>query len=103
MQPHHVSISLTIIFYSTDKFLPSCRCKHQFCYICGAKWKTCTCQQWQDAHLQERLRQEEQAAMFGRPEHAEHLHRLEMRARYLAFRVELQRVMREAYYNFFQL
>lgn len=21
----------------------TCRCKHQFCYVCGAQWKTCRC------------------------------------------------------------
>jgi hypothetical protein len=22
----------------------SCRCKHEFCYLCAARWKTCSCQ-----------------------------------------------------------
>ncbi|KDQ60387.1 hypothetical protein JAAARDRAFT_32782 [Jaapia argillacea MUCL 33604] len=24
----------------------TCRCQTQFCYLCSAKWKTCTCSQW---------------------------------------------------------
>jgi hypothetical protein len=22
----------------------SCRCKHEFCYLCASRWKTCSCQ-----------------------------------------------------------
>ncbi|OSD06030.1 hypothetical protein PYCCODRAFT_1070477 [Trametes coccinea BRFM310] len=29
----------------------TCRCRHQFCYVCTAKWKTCTCAQWDEARL----------------------------------------------------
>lgn len=29
-----------------------CRCGHQFCYVCGMKWKTCNCPQWEEARLQ---------------------------------------------------
>ncbi|KAI1214747.1 uncharacterized protein F4807DRAFT_466226 [Annulohypoxylon truncatum] len=29
----------------------TCRCKHEFCYTCGAKWKTCECRLWQEARL----------------------------------------------------
>ncbi|KAF2686026.1 hypothetical protein K458DRAFT_363583 [Lentithecium fluviatile CBS 122367] len=28
-----------------------CRCLHQFCYLCGARWKTCKCSQFDEAHL----------------------------------------------------
>jgi hypothetical protein len=35
-----------------------CRCSHQFCYICGATWKTCQCQQWTDRNLQRVLNAE---------------------------------------------
>ncbi|KAK6003351.1 hypothetical protein QM012_001196 [Aureobasidium pullulans] len=59
----------------------TCRCKHQFCYICGAKWKTCFCQQWQEAHLQERLRQEEQDAVLQPPPPRNNLELFEMRLR----------------------
>ncbi|KAI1390837.1 uncharacterized protein F4822DRAFT_394597 [Hypoxylon trugodes] len=27
----------------------SCRCRHEFCYICGAPWKTCGCDQFDTA------------------------------------------------------
>ncbi|KAI0834636.1 hypothetical protein F5Y06DRAFT_306679 [Hypoxylon sp. FL0890] len=32
----------------------TCRCGHQFCYICGAQWKTCLCQHWDEARLLQR-------------------------------------------------
>lgn len=67
----------------------SCRCKHQFCYVCGAKWKTCACQQWQEDHLQERLRQEEQQGYRRRQENLE---LLELRLRRIAR--EFRRLMR---------
>ncbi|KEQ71256.1 hypothetical protein M436DRAFT_65408 [Aureobasidium namibiae CBS 147.97] len=33
----------------------TCRCGHQFCYVCGAPWKTCGCQQWSERNLQQIL------------------------------------------------
>ena len=24
----------------------TCRCRHEFCYLCGRKWKDCPCPQW---------------------------------------------------------
>ncbi|QDS77994.1 hypothetical protein FKW77_002216 [Venturia effusa] len=32
----------------------SCKCGHQFCYLCGARWKTCTCVQFEEERLLER-------------------------------------------------
>ncbi|KAF5700677.1 arylsulfatase [Fusarium mundagurra] len=29
----------------------SCRCGHQFCYLCGRQWRTCNCPQWDERHL----------------------------------------------------
>ncbi|KAI1798044.1 hypothetical protein LXA43DRAFT_1070170 [Ganoderma leucocontextum] len=29
----------------------TCRCKTQFCYRCSARWKTCTCPQWEEPDL----------------------------------------------------
>ncbi|RMZ13379.1 hypothetical protein D0862_02334 [Hortaea werneckii] len=35
----------------------SCRCGFQFCYVCGARWKTCDCPQAHEARLYARARQ----------------------------------------------
>lgn len=32
----------------------SCLCKHDFCYRCGEKWKTCRCPVWDEDRLLER-------------------------------------------------
>jgi IBR domain, a half RING-finger domain len=29
----------------------TCRCNTQFCYLCAARWKTCTCDQWNERRL----------------------------------------------------
>lgn len=29
----------------------TCRCRTQFCYLCAAPWKTCTCTQWDENRL----------------------------------------------------
>ncbi|KAK1749605.1 hypothetical protein QBC47DRAFT_333427 [Echria macrotheca] len=29
----------------------TCRCSAQFCYLCGERWKTCRCDQWQEDRL----------------------------------------------------
>ncbi|POR37265.1 Uncharacterized protein TPAR_02531 [Tolypocladium paradoxum] len=30
---------------------PACLCRAQFCYLCGERWKTCRCPQWEERHL----------------------------------------------------
>ncbi|KIJ15353.1 hypothetical protein PAXINDRAFT_77424 [Paxillus involutus ATCC 200175] len=32
-------------------FHMTCRCKTEFCYLCQALWKTCTCPQWDEERL----------------------------------------------------
>lgn len=32
-------------------FSTSCRCRHEFCYQCVAKWKTCKCPNWDERHI----------------------------------------------------
>ncbi|KAF8603831.1 hypothetical protein BDV93DRAFT_441617 [Ceratobasidium sp. AG-I] len=29
----------------------TCRCRHEFCYICAEQWKNCTCPQWDEDRL----------------------------------------------------
>ncbi|OJD21929.1 hypothetical protein ACJ73_06728 [Blastomyces percursus] len=35
----------------------TCRCRAQFCYLCGTEWKNCKCEQWDDDRLIERGQQ----------------------------------------------
>ena len=28
-----------------------CRCGAEFCYVCGLRWKTCVCEQWDERNL----------------------------------------------------
>lgn len=32
----------------------SCRCRAEFCYICGERWKTCNCPHWYEDHVFDR-------------------------------------------------
>ncbi|KAK7053521.1 RBR-type E3 ubiquitin transferase [Favolaschia claudopus] len=32
-------------------FHMTCRCRTEFCYVCAARWKNCTCPQWDEARL----------------------------------------------------
>ena len=54
---HDVSFT-TRAFRTEDAILTNlitrCRCGYQFCYLCGGKWKTCTCENWQERRLLER-------------------------------------------------
>ncbi|KAG5918508.1 hypothetical protein E4U42_006829 [Claviceps africana] len=33
----------------------TCRCKAEFCYVCGVKWKQCQCGIWDEGRLMERV------------------------------------------------
>ncbi|KAJ3496296.1 hypothetical protein NLG97_g2761 [Lecanicillium saksenae] len=43
----------------------TCRCKSEFCYVCGKKWKTCDCEQWDEDRLVERAELLVNRGMFG--------------------------------------
>ncbi|TFK45347.1 hypothetical protein OE88DRAFT_1225121 [Heliocybe sulcata] len=47
----------------------TCICRAQFCYVCGASWKTCGCPQWDEGRLLDRAQQQVRAE-FGRPAQA---------------------------------
>eukprot|EP00775_Hariotina_reticulata_P009926 gene9926-biopygen11899 len=34
----------------------TCRCGHEFCYVCTAQWKTCSCPQWDEGRLLQQAR-----------------------------------------------
>lgn len=36
----------------------TCSCRTEFCYLCAARWKTCTCQDWDEAMLLNRAHQQ---------------------------------------------
>lgn len=52
MQSYYVSSLRCLPVFMAD--MPSCRCNAQFCYVCGLKWKTCQCPQWDEARLYSR-------------------------------------------------
>jgi len=56
VQPYDVSWCSLKHQLVTDS-LRSCRCGAQFCYICGARWKTCQCAQWDEPRLMHRAAQ----------------------------------------------
>ncbi|KAI1745308.1 hypothetical protein F4680DRAFT_98806 [Xylaria scruposa] len=39
---------------NTGCFHITCKCRAEFCYLCGAQWKTCGCVQWEEHRLYER-------------------------------------------------
>ncbi|KAI2625479.1 hypothetical protein GGS21DRAFT_530999 [Xylaria nigripes] len=44
----------TMVELNTGCFHITCKCRAEFCYLCGATWKTCTCAQWEEARLYNR-------------------------------------------------
>ncbi|KAI0735373.1 hypothetical protein C8Q76DRAFT_712045 [Earliella scabrosa] len=47
----------------------TCRCRHQFCYLCTATWKTCRCDQWDEDRLvhaaQDRVERQQRVQVAG--------------------------------------
>jgi len=41
----------TIVELSQGCYHITCRCSTQFCYLCSARWKTCSCVQWDEERL----------------------------------------------------
>lgn len=50
------SLNPDILTITTDD-ITRCKCKAQFCYLCGAKWKSCSCQRWDEQRLEERAQE----------------------------------------------
>ncbi|RAL06902.1 uncharacterized protein BO97DRAFT_447229 [Aspergillus homomorphus CBS 101889] len=49
----------------------TCKCRAEFCYVCGAKWKTCACDRWDEERLVARAEEvvdREAVAPLPRPE-----------------------------------
>ncbi|KAJ8125734.1 hypothetical protein O1611_g7905 [Lasiodiplodia mahajangana] len=47
----------TMVELNHGCFHITCKCGAQFCYLCGAKWKTCQCDHWEEHRLYERAEQ----------------------------------------------
>jgi len=56
----------------------TCRCKAEFCYICGLRWRTCACTDAQLAHVQQEAtaRRQAQVALTARQREAAEEERL---------------------------
>ncbi|KAI1159447.1 hypothetical protein F5B18DRAFT_588956 [Nemania serpens] len=48
----------------------TCRCGFQFCYVCGAHWKTCHCDHWEEHRLYERAARIDARDRVGREREA---------------------------------
>ncbi|KAG9239653.1 hypothetical protein BJ875DRAFT_448003 [Amylocarpus encephaloides] len=46
-----------VVELDTGCYHITCRCGSQFCYLCGASWKTCTCPHWDESRLYSRTSQ----------------------------------------------
>jgi hypothetical protein len=49
MLPYYVRSSLA--YYMLTNNITRCRCQHEFCYLCLAKWKTCKCPAWDERNI----------------------------------------------------
>ncbi|KAI0850910.1 hypothetical protein F5Y00DRAFT_251917 [Daldinia vernicosa] len=41
----------SLIELSTGCYHMTCKCRSQFCYICGDPWKTCSCRHWDEGRI----------------------------------------------------
>lgn len=75
----------------------TCRCRAQFCYICGLKWRTCGCTDAQLATIQQRAetRRADENVRTARAIREEEEERAAIRAVEEFMRGEEERVMRE--------
>lgn len=55
--PHDVSMSWRCIYWQIVDYRNRCRCRAQFCYLCGLTWKKCACPQFAERHLLNRAEQ----------------------------------------------
>ncbi|EKJ77658.1 hypothetical protein FPSE_02156 [Fusarium pseudograminearum CS3096] len=40
-----------VVELETGCYHMTCHCRAEFCYLCGGRWKSCTCPQWEEARL----------------------------------------------------
>jgi len=48
---YHITQVLHISLHVHTNSMTRCRCRHQFCYLCVAKWKTCKCPVWNERNI----------------------------------------------------
>lgn len=83
LQPHHVRSFLSMNSLSLSLMKSRCRCRAEFCYVCGARWKTCTCAQWDEHRLIDRAQvvvDRDPQPFLGGPAAAEQHRAAELRA-----------------------
>ncbi|KAL2835275.1 hypothetical protein BDW59DRAFT_168514 [Aspergillus cavernicola] len=44
-----------LVELNTGCYHMTCKCKAAFCYLCGNRWKSCMCPQWEERRLYERV------------------------------------------------
>ncbi|KAL4806770.1 hypothetical protein BDV18DRAFT_159940 [Aspergillus unguis] len=47
----------TLVQLGTGCYHMTCKCRAEFCYLCGLQWRTCSCERWNEQRLVERAQE----------------------------------------------